>query len=82
VSNSVHPGARVVWCLRRRATDVRCIVYGHGIPVEVHVLHDRDIIVTEIFQEEWMALEWARVYGDRLRVQGWCDTPQAPAKAG
>jgi hypothetical protein len=52
------------------------------VPVEVHVLHDRDIILTEVFQEEWMALDWARIYGDRLRAQGWLDTPVAPAKAG
>lgn len=79
---AVQPGARVVWCLRRRATDVRCIVYGQIIPVEVHVMHDRDIILTEIFQEEWMALDWARVYGERLRAQGWRDTPEESAKAG
>jgi hypothetical protein len=83
VSNyAVQPGARVVWCLRRRSTDVRCIVHGKAIPVEVLVVHDRDVILTETFQEEWMALDWARVYGDRLRAQGWYDTPVEPAKAG
>lgn len=79
---ALHPGARVVWCLRRRATDVRCIVYGQELPVEVRVMHDRDVVLTEIFQEEWMALDWARVYGERLRAQGWHDTPEEPAKAG
>jgi hypothetical protein len=52
------------------------------VPVEVHVVHDRDVILTEVFQEEWMALDWARVYGERLRSQGWHDTPIEPAKAG
>jgi len=78
---AVQPGARVVWCLRRRAADVRCVVFADGIPVEVRVIHDRDVVVTEIFQEEWMALDWARIYGERLRAQGWQDVPEAPAGA-
>jgi len=77
VSNfAVQPGARVLWCLRRRATDVRCVVRGH-LPVEVQVIHDRDIVVTQVFQEEWMALDWARVYAERLRAQGWRDVGDA-----
>jgi len=35
---AVQPGARVVWCLKRRATDVRCVVLPNGVPVEVHVI--------------------------------------------
>lgn len=70
----VQPGARVVWCLRRRTTDVRCVIVGQ-LPVEVQVLHDRDVVLTELFQEEWMALDWARVYAERLRAQGWHDVP-------
>jgi hypothetical protein len=35
-----------------------------------------------LFQEEWMARDWARIYGDRLRAQGWFDAPHEPAKAG
>jgi hypothetical protein len=72
---TVQPGARVVWCLRRRSTDVRCVIYPQQMPVEVHVLHDRDIVVNEMFQEEWMALNWAHAYGERLRAQGWQDSP-------
>lgn len=76
----VQPGARVVWCLKRRATDVRCVVLAQGMPVEVQVVHGRDdVVVTEIFQEEWMALKWARAYRERLRVQGWEDVPEGPA---
>jgi hypothetical protein len=45
------------------------------LPVEVHVLHDRDVVVSEVFQEEWMAMNWARAYGERLRAQGWHDVP-------
>lgn len=78
----VQPGARVLWCLRRRTTDVRCIIHGHAIPVEVYVVHDRDVVLTEVFQEESMALDWARIYGERLRAQGWNDVPAEPAKAG
>lgn len=73
---AVQPGARVVWCLRRRTADVLCVVYGDGMPVEVQVLHDGDVIVTEVFQEEWMALKWARAYAERLRAQGWQDVKE------
>jgi hypothetical protein len=75
---AVQPGARVVWCMKRRTTDVRCVLHTHGIPIEVQVVHGPDVVLTEVFQEEWMALTWARAYQERLRVQGWNDVP-APA---
>ena len=75
----VQPSARVVWCLKRRTTDVQCLVLGHGMPVEIRVVHGRDVVVTEVFQEEWMALKWARAYRERLRAQGWNDVPEGPA---
>ncbi len=78
----VQPGARVLWCLRRRTADVRCVLFGHSLPVEVRVMHDRDVILTELFQEERMAIDWARIYGERLRAQGWFDAPHDSAKAG
>ena len=74
---AVQPGARVVWCLKRRTTDVRCVMLAQGMPVEVQVVHGRDVVVTEIFQEEWMAMNWARAYRERLRAQGWDDVPDA-----
>jgi len=74
-----QPGARVVWCLKRRATDVRCVVMSQRMPVELQVVHGPDVIVSEVFQEEWMALKWARAYRERLRAQGWQDVPDAPA---
>jgi hypothetical protein len=74
-----QPDARVVWCMKRRATDVRCIMYPHGMPVEVQVVHGGDVIVTEMFQEEWMAMNWARAYKERLRAQGWNDVPAGAA---
>jgi hypothetical protein len=75
VSDSVQPGGRMLWCLRRRTSDVRCIMYPNGIPVEVRVLQDRDVVLTELFQEEWLALNWAQAYADRLKKQGWHDSP-------
>ena len=74
-SHIVQPGARVLWCLRRRKSDVRCVIFPDVKPVEVQVLQDRDVVLTELFQEEWLALNWARVYADRLKEQGWHDSP-------
>ena len=68
-------GARVLWCLRRRASDIRCVLYSNSTPVEVHVMQDRDVVLTERFAEEWLAVTWARAYGDRLKSQGWQDRP-------
>ena len=70
----VQPGARVLWCLRRRLSDVRCVMYDR-MPVEVQVLQDRDLVLTEMFPEERLALRWAQAYGDRLKQQGWHDRP-------
>lgn len=72
----VQPGARMLWCLRRRASDVRCILYPDGLPVEVRVVQDLDVVLTELFQEEWLALNWATAYEKRLREQGWHDVPE------
>lgn len=79
--HAAESGARVVWCLRRRAADATCLVFSQTVPVEARVLHDGDVVVTEVFPEEWMALDWARVYGDRLRAQGWHDVPEPSARA-
>jgi hypothetical protein len=76
---AVQPGARVVWCMKRRTTDVRCVLFAAGTPVEIQVVHGREVVVTEMFQEEWMAINWARAYRDRLRVQGWNDVPEEAA---
>ncbi len=70
-SYTAQPGARVLWCLRRRTSDVRCVILEGSMPVEVQVLQDRDVVLTELFQEEWMATRWARVYAGRLKEQGW-----------
>jgi hypothetical protein len=74
-SYTVQPGARVLWCLRRRKSDVRCVLFAASIPIEVQVLQDRDVVLTELFQEEWMAVKWAHVYAGRLKEQGWQEVP-------
>ena len=73
---TVDPGARVLWCLRRRTSDVRCVLYGGVAPIEVRVLQDREMVIKEVFGEEWLALNWAREYGDRLKQHGWRDSPE------
>jgi hypothetical protein len=73
----LQPGARLLWCLRRRAAAVRCIMYSNGLPIEVRVVQDRDVVLTELFQEEWLAVSWARAYEGRLKEQGWQDAPSA-----
>lgn len=72
-SYTVQPGARVLWCLRRRKSDVRCVLIANATPVEVRVLQDRDVVLTELFPEEWLALNWARIYAERLKEHGWRD---------
>jgi hypothetical protein len=71
----VQPGARVLWCLKRRLSDVHCVIYAEGLPVEVQIFQDRDIVMRELFPEERLALGWARLYCDRLKQQGWQDVP-------
>lgn len=70
----VSPDARVLWCLRRRSSDVRCVLYA-TLPVEVRVLQDRDVVLAEVFPEESLAVKWATAYGERLRQQGWTEAP-------
>jgi hypothetical protein len=44
------------------------------MPVEVQVIQDRDVVLTELFQEEWLALNWSSAYLERLKQQGWQET--------
>lgn len=68
---AVEPGARVLWCLRRRASDVRCVLYATGVPVEVHIVQDRDVVLKEVFPAESFATAWADEYCQRLQQHGW-----------
>jgi hypothetical protein len=53
---------------------VRCVIFSNAMPVEVQVIQDRDVVLTELFQEEWLALNWSRAYLERLKLQGWQET--------
>jgi hypothetical protein len=75
-SFAVEPGARVLWCLRRRASDVRCVLYATGVPVEVHIVQDRDLVLKEIFPAESFATAWADEYNQRLQQHGWRPRPE------
>jgi hypothetical protein len=68
----------VLWCLRRRASDIRCVLYPSSMPIEIQVLQDRDVVLTEVFVEEWLAMNWAKAYGERLKQQGWQESPASP----
>ena len=76
---TVQPGSRVLWCLRRRTSDVRCVLFPHVRPVSVQILQDRDVVLTEQFPEEWLAVTWATAYATRLKAQGWHESPGALA---
>ena len=73
---------RVIWCLRRRSSDVRCVLYASTLPIEMRILQDRDVVLTEIFPAEELALKWARLYGERLKRQGWFEPPAWPSALG
>ena len=75
-TDAPEPGARVLWSLRRRKTDVRCVLWMEGERVEVHVLQERDLILKERFADEWSAVTWAKEYETRLKQHGWNDSPQ------
>ena len=72
----VEPGARVLWCLRRRASDVRCVLYATSVPVEVRIVQDRDLVLKEIFPAESFATAWADEYCQRLQQHGWRPHPE------
>ena len=75
-SFDVEPAARVLWCLRRRASDVRCVLYRTGVPIEVHIVQDRDVVLKEIFPSETFATAWADEYRQRLQQHGWRLNPE------
>lgn len=74
-TQTIQPDARLLWCLRRRASDITCVIYPQVMPVEIRVLQDRDVVLREQFPEEWLALNWAKAYGERLKTQGWQEIP-------
>lgn len=74
-ANTAGPGGRVLWSLRRRRTDVRCVLYADATLIEVQVLQERDLVLKERFLEERLALGWAVEYRSRLLEHGWRDSP-------
>ena len=38
-------------------------------------MQDRDLIIKEVFAEEWAALAWAQAYSSRLKQTGWRESP-------
>ena len=70
-----HDG-RVLWCLRRRVSDIRCVVYAVAGGAEVHVLQERDLVLKEGFATEAAAVLWAGAYRTRLEQRGWRDSPE------
>lgn len=74
-TDAVDPAGRVLWCLRRRASDVRCVLFPDAVPILVRVLQDRDVVLAETFSTEALARAWAVAYAERLRDQGWRDSP-------
>jgi hypothetical protein len=54
-------------------------MYGDSVPIEMQILQDRDVIITEVFHDEAFALEWARSYRGRLEAQGWFASPAVKA---
>ncbi len=51
------------------------MLYPQAMPIQVLVLQDRDVVITQTFPEEKFAISWADVYGEALRQQGWHDEP-------
>ena len=43
---AAQPGTRVLWYLKRRVTQVRCVVLPQDMVVEVHIVHGPDVVVT------------------------------------
>jgi hypothetical protein len=78
-SFNAPPDARVLWCLRRTSSDVICLLRKGANAVEVQVLQDRDIVLTQHFQEEGPALRWAATYQRQLKDRGWGDSPVTKA---
>lgn len=74
---SAEPDAQVLWCLRRRSCDVRCVLYALNVPIEVHIVQERDIVLKETFATGAAATWWAEEYGRRLQQHGWTVSPDS-----
>ena len=52
------------------------MLYAAGMPIEVHIVQDRDVVVKEIFPAETFATAWADAYSQRLQQHGWRPHPE------
>jgi len=55
---------------------VRCVLYARSLPIEVHIVQDRDLVLKEIFPAEAFATGWAEAYKLRLQQHGWRPRPE------
>ena len=63
--------------MRRRASDVRCVIYAGSGGMEVHVLQERDLVLKEQFATVSAAVLWADAYRTCLLEQrGWHAGPE------
>jgi hypothetical protein len=54
---------------------VYCLLRKGANAVEVQILQDRDVVLTQHFQEEGPALRWASTYEQRLKDRGYGERP-------
>jgi hypothetical protein len=52
------------------------VLYAAGLPVEVRIVQDRDLVLKEIFPAESFAMAWADEYCQRLQSHGWRPHPE------
>jgi hypothetical protein len=65
----------VLWCLRRRCGDVRCVLVPVVSGVEIQILQEKDLVLSEVFADEEVGTSWARTFSQRLKAQGWTESP-------
>jgi hypothetical protein len=52
------------------------VLYVGSAAADIHVLQERDRVLTERFPSEAAALRWADEYRGRLLRQGWRGSPE------
>lgn len=54
-------------------------MYADGLPIEVVILQDRDVVMREVFPDERLAMSWSELYGERLKLRGWQEASEGTA---
>jgi len=52
------------------------VLYARAVPVEVHIVQDRDLVLKEVFPAEAFARAWSEEYKRRLQQHGWGLRPE------